>query len=130
MRLTHTNRHFSSCAIYVLGALLCLYFSFGAHSDTLSKSSTRVGLSSPYTPETESTGYPHRGLAKPAVAPQFTIRGAIRDKHSPPHPANLLSERYSALSLSSSYSPLNNLADVRSLIFLSPLQDRAPPRFA
>src|SRR5262245_15416737 len=128
--LTRTDRHFGSCALYTLGALLCLCFSFSAHSDALSKVSTDNGFSSLYKPEAESRSSPHRAPAKSAVAPQFSIRGAIRDKHSPTHPAKLLSERFTGLSLSSPYSPLNNLADVRSLILLSPLQDRAPPRFA
>src|SRR5262245_46436699 len=128
MGLTYTDRHFGSCALYTLGALLCLCFSFGFHSDALSKVSTDNGFSSPHKPESRSS--PHRAPAKSTVAPQFSVRGAMRDKHSPTHPANLLSARFTGLSLSSSYSPLNNLADVRSLILLSPLQDRAPPRFA
>jgi hypothetical protein len=61
---------------------------------------------------------------------RFSIRGATRDEHSPTHPSNLPPEPFTGTSLSSSYSPLNNLADVRSLIFLSPIQDRAPPHFA
>src|SRR5215813_8711204 len=130
MRLTHTNRHFSPYALVVLGALLCLCFSLIARSDALSVASIRNGFSGPNKPETGSTGSPNRGTAKSAVATQFNIRGAMCDKHSPPHPANVPSERFSGLSLSPSYSALNNLADVRSLIFLSPIQDRAPPRFA
>src|SRR4030095_16358853 len=128
--LTHPERPFGSCALYTLGALLCLCFSFSVHSDAFSKVSTDNGFSSLDKPEPESRSSTHRAPAKSAVAPQFSVRRAIRDKHSPPHPATLLSARYTRLSLSSSYSPLNRLADVRSLILLSPLQNRAPPRLA
>lgn len=61
---------------------------------------------------------------------QGSIRGTVRAKQAPLHPANLPPERFIGLSLSSSYSPLNNFADIHSLIFLLPIQDRAPPHFA
>jgi hypothetical protein len=131
MRLTQTNRLFRSYAPYALGALLCLYFSLGAHSHESSKASSDKGISSLHEPEKESTSSPNRGAAKSVVMEtQVSIRGAMRDKNSPTHPSNLPPELLTWPSLVSSNSPPNNLADVRSLIFLSPVQDRAPPRFA
>src|SRR5262245_19942984 len=131
MRLTQTNRQFRSYAPYALGGLLCLCFSLGLHSHKSSIISSENGFSSPHEPGKESTSPPNRGPAKPAVAPaQFSIRVAMRDKHSPTQPSNLPPEPFTRPALRSSYSPPNNLADIRSSIFLSPIQDRAPPRFA
>src|SRR5262245_66596549 len=128
MRLTRTNRWFRSCAPYALGGLICLCFSPGLHSHKSSRACSDNDFSSPHEPEKESTSPPNRGPAKPIVAPaQFSIRGAMRDKHSPMHPSNLPPEPFTRPALSSSYSPPNNLADIRSRIFLSPLPYPSPP---
>ena len=131
MKLTRTNRRFRSYAPYALGALLCLCFSLGAHSHESSKASSDNGISSLHEPEKESTSSPNRGAAKSLVMEtQVSLRGAMRDKNSPTHTSNLPPESFTGPALSSSFSPPNNLADVRSLIFHLPLQDRAPPLFA
>src|SRR5262245_11123191 len=112
-------------------ATLAADFHYFRAARSVMSNSSENGFSSPHEPEKESTSPPDRGSAKPIVAPaQFSIRVAMRDKHSPAHPSNLPPEPFTRPALSSSYSPPNNLADIRSRIFLSPLQDRAPPRFA
>lgn len=131
MNFMRTNRRFNSCAPFALGALLCLCFSLIVQSYAPSKASSENGFSSLHKPEKESTSSPHRGSAKSIVVKaQCSIRGATRDKHSPLYPANIPPARMPGLSLNSSQAPLNNFPDIRSLIFLSPLQDRAPPCFA
>jgi hypothetical protein len=130
MRLTWTERFFRSCAPYALGALICLCFSLIAHYCASSKAGSTHGFSIAHKPETQSTDSPPWDPAKSiAVKSLVAIRGAVRAKHSPPHSADLPPERFVGLSLKSSYSPHNNLADIRSLIFVSPLQGRAPPHF-
>jgi hypothetical protein len=131
MRLTQTTRRFRSYATYALGALLCLCFSLGVHPHKSSNACSEKGFSGLHEPKRESTSSPNRGSAKSIITPaRFSIRGATRDEHSLAHPSNLPPEPITRPALSSSYSTPNNLADLRSLIFLSPLQDRAPPRFA
>jgi hypothetical protein len=130
MILTQTERLFRSCAPYALGALFCLCLSLIAHPGASSKAHSTHGFSSAHKPETQSTDTPPWDPAKSiAVKSLVAIRGAIRAKHSPPHPASLPPERFMGLSLKSSDSPHNNFADIRSLIFVSPLQGRAPPHF-
>jgi hypothetical protein len=131
MNFIRASKCFTPSVLYILGALLCLCFSLGVHIRKSSKAFSENSFSSLHKSEKESTGSPRRGAAESIVAPaQFTIRGATRDKQSPSHPSDLPPAPFTRLLLSSSYSPLNNFADVRSLIFLSPIQDRAPPRFA
>lgn len=131
MGLTQTERLLRSCALSALGALFCLCFSLGAHSDASLKAALKHGFSGLHKSETRSTDSPPWEPAKSiAVKVQGAIPGAMRAKHLPPHPANLPPERFTGVSFNSSYSRLNNIADIRSRIFLSPLQDRAPPRFA
>jgi hypothetical protein len=129
MRLTRTERLFRSCAPYALGAALYLCFSLIAHPGASSKAASMHGFSGAHKTETQSTESPPWEPAKSiAVKTLVAIRGAIRAKHSPP-PASLPLERFTKLFLNSSYSPLNSLADIRSLILISPLQSRAPPHF-
>jgi hypothetical protein len=153
MNFIRSNKCFTPSALYVFGALLCLCFSPDLHSHKSSNAfsenprarvtsgahaSISLRMTEPYAreaaptrPEKDSTNSPHREAAKSIIVEaQFSIRGAMRDKHSPAHPSNLPPEPFTRPSVSSSYAPLNSLADARSLIFLSPLQDRAPPRFA
>jgi hypothetical protein len=152
MNFIRANKSFTPSALYALGALLCLCFSTGLHSHKSSKAfpenlrarvtsgaqaSISLWMTEPYAreaaptrPEEDSSSFPRRGAAKSIIVEaQFSIRGAMRDKHSPAHPSNLPPEPFTRLSISSPSAPLNSLADVRSLIFLSPLQNRAPPRF-
>jgi hypothetical protein len=129
MNFIRAKKCFSFPALCAIGALLCLCFSLGAHSDATSKTSVESGFPGPHSLNTESTVPAPKWPAESVLAPQGSIRGAMRDKHSPPHPADVTPERMSGLFLKSSQAPLNNFADIRSLIFLSPLQDRAPPRF-
>jgi|SRR5215510_3004720 len=129
MKLTRTNRPFSSHALYALGALLCICVSLGVYSITAASVNNDFSDS----PElgTEATSSPDGEPGKPTMleAPVH-FRGAMRSKNSPPQPAYLPPERFAGLSLNSAQAPSNNIADIRSLIFLSPLQNRAPPRFA
>src|SRR5262245_20378637 len=129
MKLTRTNRPFSSHALYALGALLCLCISLGVYSFTAT-SVSNVFSGSPEL-ETEATSSPHREPGKSTVLEaEVHIRGAMRSKHSPPQTACLPPERFAGLYLYSAQAPSDNIADIRSLIFLSPLQNRAPPRIA
>jgi hypothetical protein len=130
MNFTRRNKYFTDSSLYVLGALLCLCFSLDAHSDASSKAFVKSGFSNSHNPYAESNISPTRWSARSVLAPHVSIRGAMRDKHSPLHPANIPPERMSGLSLNSSRTPLKDFADIRPLIFLSPLQDRAPPCFA
>jgi hypothetical protein len=130
IRRRSTNRRFNSPALYAFGALLCLCFSLGDHSEVSTKAFVKNGFSSSHNPDPESTISSPRWSARFVLAPHVSIRGAMRDKHSPLHPVNIPPERMSGLSINSSRTPLKDFADIRSLIFLSPLQDRAPPCFA
>ena len=131
MNFIRANKYFTPSALYLLGALLCLCFSLGVHIRKPSKAFSESSFSSLKQSEKESTGSPRRGTAESIAAPaQFSLRGATRDKQSPSHPSDLPPAPFTRLFLSSPDAPLNNFADVRSLSFLSPIQDRAPPRFA
>jgi hypothetical protein len=129
MNILRANKYFKSPALYAIGAILCLCVSPGVHADASSTALVKSGFSDTHNPDTESTISPPRWSARSVLAPHLSIRGATRDKHSSLHPANIPPERMSGLFLDSSRTPLNGFADTRSLIFLSPLQDRAPPRF-
>src|SRR5215813_14134100 len=119
MKLALTNRRFNFSALLALGALLYLCIALGSHSDASSKVPTKNRLAGPHKSETESSSSPPRGSAKSVVVKaQVSIGGMTRAKHSPTHPANLPPELFTGLSLSSTYSPPNDLADVRSLIWL------------
>src|SRR5262249_6432801 len=120
MKLALTNRRFNFSALLALGALLYLCIALGSYSDASSKASTKNRLSGPHKSETESSSSPPRGSAKSVVVKaQVSIGGMARAQHSPTHPApNLPPELFTGLSLSSTYSPPNDLADVRSLIWL------------
>jgi hypothetical protein len=130
IRRRFTNKRFNSPALYAFAAILCLCFSLGAQFEVSTKACVKSGFSASQNPDAESSASPPRWPARSAMAPNVSISGAMRVKHSPLHPANIPPERMSGLSIESSLAQLKDFADIRSLIFLSPFQDRAPPRFA
>src|SRR5262249_38354908 len=134
MRVIHTARHFRSCAPLVLGALLCLCFSLSAHPDAPSKDSLMGAFPGSHIPDAESINSWPWGFTKSlpvgATNALFFTCGKVRAKQAPLHPAHLPPERFTGLSLGVTDSPMNKLVDVHSLLSFSPIQDRAPPRFA
>jgi hypothetical protein len=131
MRSMRANKHFTSSALCGFGALICLCLSLGVYTHKPSKASSEDSFSSLHKRRRESTSSPHRGAAKSiAGTGRVSVHMAMRDKHSPLHPDCIPPNQISGLSLNSLLTPLNSFADIRSLIFLSPLQNRAPPHNA
>ena len=126
-RLINMTRRPRSYAIHFLSVLLCLCFSVGARSH-VHQPSFEAGAPCPGNPEAGSThSHSWKSIAARVQSP---TRGVFRTKHSPPHSADLPSERVTGSAHNSSYFLLNNLVGVCSLTFLPPLQGRAPPHLA